>query len=255
MKIFRSWSRPGKRLGAGIRKLNLQQGQKNEIDSSQQQYYELDDYGDLDSPVKTFLQRIYGVDKVDAYGRLLWKDFMAEGEIWNGNADNGENHPSLFTYGEVLPESVPSLMEKLDIVSTFLELKNLIFVLVFVRRQLQRPMIVRKTPERLLATTPMARTLEFRKGDIADLVHVTQAMNPAIVLFNVCHNPELLLHFKSFFQALKSGTRIVTYENLFTLWRDEIEENPPFEAINIGDRFFTTWERNEGHDFYMWRKL
>mmetsp|Transcript_32326 Transcript_32326/g.54791 ORF Transcript_32326/g.54791 Transcript_32326/m.54791 type:complete len:190 (-) Transcript_32326:253-822(-) len=117
------------------------------------------------------------------------------------------------------------------------------------------PMIVRKTPERLLATTPMARTLEFRKGDIADLVHVTQAMNPAIVLFNVCHNPELLLHFKSFFQALKSGTRIVTYENLFTLWRDGIEENPPFEAINIGDRFFTTWERNEGHDFYMWRKL
>ncbi|GAB5373529.1 hypothetical protein AAMO2058_001760200 [Amorphochlora amoebiformis] len=116
------------------------------------------------------------------------------------------------------------------------------------------PFIVRKTPSRTLATTPSARTLEFRLTDIVDILHVVHAMLPEVVIFNVCHAPELIAHFQPFFEALPSGCRIVTYEDLETLWNDVIKTPFPFQKITQESRFYTTWDRNDGHQFYLWKK-
>jgi len=272
-----------------------------DTDETKDQVYELDDYENVDKHVAKFLKRIYGVDKVDAYGRLLWKDHMAPDESWDG----GFRDSSLFTYGEVLPLGVSKLMDpnNLDILNAtvlfdigcgrgrlaaqcFQQYRNLRYVLGIEKSEFrfqkckdvakklhlsfleapeaeeeaeaeaeEGPFIVRNTDTRSLATTPSSRTLEFRHGDVADLVHVTQAMNPEVVVFNVCHKPELIKHFETFFQALNPGTRVASYENLAEVWTSQIKSEPPFTQINPGEKFYTTWERNEGHQFYLWKKI
>jgi len=284
-------------LGSGVTRRCASGSASSDSTQSSRQIYELDDYEGVPAHVAIFLKRLYGVDKVDQYGRLLWKDETAEEEEWDGSHEGSD--PSLFTYGEVLPQGTAALAKELDIMNAtvvfevgcgrgrlaaqlFQQYPHLKYVLgieksdfrfnkcleaasklhltflepVDQKSEGEGPFIVRKAQGRALATTPERRTLEFRKGDVISLVHVAQAMAPDVVIFNVCHKPELINYFKPFFDALNPGTRIVTYEDLGNLWKTYIDANDQaYVRLSPGSRFYTTWERNDGHEFYLWQKI
>ena len=58
---------------------------------------------------------------------------------------------------------------------------------------------------------------------------------------------------------MKSGARLLTYEDLNTIY-DSNQSSFPFTQLeinknNLEDRFKTTWATNKGHHFYLWTKI
>jgi hypothetical protein len=110
-----------------------------------------------------------------------------------------------------------------------------------------------KTEEKITSIVDSAsRLLEFREQNLFDAKEGLQA---DIIILETHFPKEVWDRLTGFIANMKSGSRLLTYENLFPIYEGK---DMPFEQIPINaapnDRFYTTWSPKRGHHFYLWRR-
>lgn len=95
------------------------------------------------------------------------------------------------------------------------------------------------------------RSLEFYHADVGTLGDLIARADPDIVTMDVAFN-ELPRSLGSVLASLSPGTRLLTYEDIQAKWPEDTNIKFPFRQINVGDRYLTSWQPNDGHGFYMW---
>lgn len=98
------------------------------------------------------------------------------------------------------------------------------------------------------------RTLEMRRANFFEVQGINEA---DIVILETKINPTKYGELTDLLQRLKSGTKLLTYENLTEVYAAVHKENP-FIRLPINedssDRFKTSWDPDNGHHFYLWTK-
>eukprot|EP00467_Chlorarachnion_reptans_P024085 CAMPEP_0114487676 /NCGR_PEP_ID=MMETSP0109-20121206/904_1 /TAXON_ID=29199 /ORGANISM="Chlorarachnion reptans, Strain CCCM449" /LENGTH=326 /DNA_ID=CAMNT_0001663979 /DNA_START=238 /DNA_END=1218 /DNA_ORIENTATION=- len=98
--------------------------------------------------------------------------------------------------------------------------------------------------------SPKVRTLEIYNVDVGMLKDVLVKASVDIVVMDVAFSSPMPESFVEILKCFKSGTKIISYENLKSAW--PVEKSFPYRQYARGDRYMTSWKR--GHEFYSWRR-
>jgi len=97
-----------------------------------------------------------------------------------------------------------------------------------------------------------SRSLEFRHGSLFDCQEAKQA---DIVICETKIPAYMTVQLCEYLATLKSGTKLLTYENLEMRWN--LSQKFPFERLKVNtpdDRFLTSWSAELGHHFHLWKR-
>lgn len=101
------------------------------------------------------------------------------------------------------------------------------------------------------------RFLDYRCGDLFEICPEELARADIVI----CQTAFLRSSYNrlcTFLDHLKTGTRLVTYHDIATIYREQ-NRTFKFEKLTINqsmeNRFFTTWAPQKGHHFHIWTRL
>jgi len=98
------------------------------------------------------------------------------------------------------------------------------------------------------------RVLEFRHQNLFETV---DALDADIIICETHFPDDSLPKLCDFLNRMKTGARLLTYENLDSVYQ-RLHRDIPFQRLEVNtvdDKVFTSWATNRGHRFHLWRKL